>query len=48
VIAGIDERCIGEHSVTWNSALRTWLLLYVCGPYRVEARTAPEPWGPSR
>jgi hypothetical protein len=46
VIAGIDERCIGEHSVTWNSALRAWLLLYVCGPYRVEARTAPEPWGP--
>lgn len=46
VIAGIDERCIGEHSVTWNAALRAWLLLYVCGPYRVEARIAPEPWGP--
>jgi hypothetical protein len=46
VIAGIDERCVGEHSVTYNAALRTWLLLYVCGPYRVEARTAPDPWGP--
>jgi Domain of unknown function (DUF4185) len=40
------ERCIGEHSVTWNAPLRSWLLLYVCGPYRVEARTAPDPWGP--
>jgi hypothetical protein len=46
VINGIDERCVGEHSVTWNAALRTWLLLYVCGPFRVEARTAPDPWGP--
>lgn len=46
VINGIDERCVGEHSVTYNKALRTWLLLYVCGPFRVEARTAPEPWGP--
>jgi hypothetical protein len=46
VIDNIDERCVGEHSVTYNTALRTWLLLYVCGPFRVEARTAPEPWGP--
>jgi hypothetical protein len=46
VIGGIDERCVGEHSVTYIAALRTWLLLYVCGPYRVEARTAPDPWGP--
>jgi hypothetical protein len=46
VIDNIDERCVGEHSVTYNAALRTWLLLYVCGPYRVEARTAPDPWGP--
>ena len=46
VIDGLDERCIGEHSVTWNAPLRAWLLLYVCGPFRVEARTAPEPWGP--
>lgn len=46
VIDNIDERCVGEHSVTYNSALRTWLLMYVCGPYRVEARTAPDSWGP--
>ena len=45
-IDGIDERCIGEHSVTWNAPLRSWVLLYVCGPFRVEARTAPQPWGP--
>ena len=45
-IAGIDERCVGEHSVTYNAALRSWVLLYVCGSYRVEARTAPDPWGP--
>jgi Domain of unknown function (DUF4185) len=40
------ERCVGEHSVTWNAALRTWLLLYTCTPLSVEARFAPEPWGP--
>jgi hypothetical protein len=45
VIGGVDERCVGEHSVTYNAALRTWLLLYACGP-RVETRTAPDPWGP--
>ncbi len=46
VINSLDERCVGEHSVTWNAALRSWLLLYVCAPFRVEARTAPDPWGP--
>jgi hypothetical protein len=25
------QRCIGEHSVTWNAPLHTWLLLYNCG-----------------
>lgn len=40
------ERCVGEHSVTWNGALHSWLLLYNCEPWTVEARTAPEPWGP--
>jgi hypothetical protein len=46
VFNGLDEQCVGEHSATWNEALRTWLLLYVCEPFRVEARTAPQPWGP--
>jgi len=41
-----DERCVGEHSVTWNAPLRSWLLLYTCVPWVVEARFAPEPWGP--
>jgi len=46
VFDGRDEQCVGEHSATWNAALRSWLLLYVCEPFRVEARTAPQPWGP--
>jgi len=47
-----SERCIGEHSVTWNAPLHVWLLLYNCaatgneGPPSIEARFAPEPWGP--
>lgn len=40
------ERCVGEHSVTWNAPLHAWLLLYACTPRTVEARFAPEPWGP--
>jgi hypothetical protein len=40
------ERCVGEHSVTWNAPLHTWLLFYNCAPWTVEARFAPEPWGP--
>jgi hypothetical protein len=42
----VGQRCVGEHSVTWNAALGTWLLLYNCQPWTVEARTAPAPWGP--
>ena len=41
-----NERCVGEHSVTWNAPLHAWLMLYTCGAYEVEARTAPQPWGP--
>jgi hypothetical protein len=41
-----SERCIGEHSVTWNVPLHAWLMLYNCGPWQIEARTAPQPWGP--
>jgi len=41
-----DERCVGEHSVTWNAPLHAWLMLYACGGLQVEARTAPQPWGP--
>jgi len=42
----VSERCVGEHSVTWNAPLQVWLLLYNCGPRTIEARFAPEPWGP--
>jgi hypothetical protein len=41
-----NERCVGEHSATWNAPLQIWLLLYTCLPWTVEARFAPEPWGP--
>lgn len=40
------ERCVGEHSVTWNAPLHEWLLLYGCGLTGVEARFSPAPWGP--
>jgi uncharacterized protein DUF4185 len=39
------QRCVGEHAVNWNAPLRVWLLLYNCDG-SVEARFAPEPWGP--
>jgi hypothetical protein len=52
-IYGGGETCVGEHSVTWNAPLNSWLLLYGCivdsatGPEaRIEARIAPQPWGP--
>jgi hypothetical protein len=41
-----DERCVGEHSVTWNAALGVYLMMYGCGELQVEARTALYPWGP--
>jgi len=43
-----DVQCIGELSVTWNSYLRKWLMLYNCdGPQRgILYRTAENPWGP--
>jgi Domain of unknown function (DUF4185) len=39
------ERCVGEHSVTWNAPLQSWLLLYNCGG-AIKARVAAHPWGP--
>src|SRR5258708_17781480 len=39
------DRCIGELSVTWNPALRQWLILYQCQG-GIMARVAPAPWGP--
>ena len=42
----VAEECVAEHSVTWNAPLRSWLLLYNCSAGQVEARIAPDPWGP--
>jgi Domain of unknown function (DUF4185) len=39
------ERCVGEHSVTYNKPLGVWLMLYNCAS-TIEARSAPQPWGP--
>ena len=41
-----DEQCVGEHQATYNKDLGVWLMLYSCGGWQVEARTAPDPWGP--
>ncbi len=40
------EPCVGEFSVTWNSPLRKWLMLYACRGMGVFARIAAAPWGP--
>ncbi|MGB8214881.1 MAG: DUF4185 domain-containing protein [Anaerolineales bacterium] len=38
-------RCVGEFSITWNSVLGKWLLLYNCWG-GIVARIAAAPWGP--
>ncbi len=38
-------RCVGELSVTWNSVLGKWLMMYACRQ-EVVVRIAPAPWGP--
>lgn len=42
--------CVGEFSMTWNRALRAWLLLYNCSTKDfgdvIMARVAVAPWGP--
>jgi len=42
-----SQSCVGELSVTYNSFLRKWLMLYNCDPPRgINFRTADFPWGP--
>lgn len=41
----LGQRCVGEHSVTWNAELKVWLLLNNCVSV-IEARFARDPWGP--
>jgi hypothetical protein len=38
------QACLGEFSVTWNKPLDKWLMFYNC--HGIEARVAPQPWGP--
>ncbi len=44
--AGDADRCVGEFSVAWISALAHWLMLYGCAGQGMLARMAPAPWGP--
>jgi hypothetical protein len=39
------QACVGEFSITYNSPLGAWLLLYNCRG-EIEARIARAPWGP--
>ncbi|HEY6968562.1 MAG TPA: DUF4185 domain-containing protein [Candidatus Angelobacter sp.] len=39
------DRCVGEHSLTWNAPLQRWLLVYNC-KNDIVARIASAPWGP--
>jgi len=42
-----DNPCVGELSVTWNSNLKQWMMLYNCtNPNGVIARVADNPGGP--
>jgi Domain of unknown function (DUF4185) len=41
-----NHPCLGELSVTWNSYLNKWLMLYNCGgPDGIQYRVADTPWG---
>jgi hypothetical protein len=44
-VASNAGRCVGEFSVTWNSVLGKWLMLYNCRG-EIVARIASAPWGP--
>jgi len=42
-----SQPCVGELSVSYNTFLRKWLMLYNCDPPRgINFRTADVPWGP--
>jgi len=50
LLTGEHSNCLGELSVTWNSNLNEWLMLYNCNEGKpngqVLARAAAHPWGP--
>lgn len=42
-----DQPCVGEFSVTHNSLIDRWIMLYNCdAPRGINFRTATDPWGP--
>ncbi|MCB0667836.1 MAG: DUF4185 domain-containing protein, partial [Saprospiraceae bacterium] len=42
-----DQPCVGEFSVTYNSLINRWIMLYNCdAPRGINFRTATDPWGP--
>jgi hypothetical protein len=46
-VALFDQPCVGELSVTYNSFISRWIMLYNCGnPRGINMRTAKHPWGP--
>lgn len=48
-LALFDHRVVGELSVSYNSYIRKWIMLYNCkwAPNRgINVRTADNPWGP--
>lgn len=43
----LDAPCVGELSVSYNTFIDRWILLYNCGnPRGINMRTAEFPWGP--
>ncbi len=43
----LENPCVGELSVSYNSHIGRWILLYNCsGPRGINLRTAKFPWGP--
>lgn len=46
-IALFNQPCVGEFSVTYNSFIKKWIMLYNCdNPRGIKLRTADQPWGP--
>jgi hypothetical protein len=46
-VALFNQPCVGELSVTFNSFINRWIMLYNCGdPRGINMRTAKHPWGP--
>lgn len=42
-----EQPCVGEFSVSYNTFIERWIMLYNCGdPRGINMRTAEFPWGP--